>query len=86
MVLAPLSCPEDFCGPELAEDLGHVLDACAANRSLAPGLASANFSHVGVAGHSMGGAAAGYVAASPNVTARYGVRARAPASKVVCWV
>ena len=75
VVIAPLSCPEDLCLPELAEDLGTVLDTCAANRSLHPALASADFTRVGVAGHSMGGGAAGYLASSENATARYGVRA-----------
>ena len=75
VVIAPLSCPEDLCLPELAEDLGTVLDTCAANRSLHPALASADFTRVGVAGHSMGGAASGYVASAENATSAYGVHA-----------
>jgi len=75
IAIAPLSCPEDLCLRELAQDLGTVLDTCAANRTLHPALARANFSRVGVAGHSMGGGASGYVAASTNATARYGVHA-----------
>jgi len=69
IVIAPLSCPDDLCLRELAQDLGTVLDACAANRTLHPALARANFTRVGVAGHSMGGASSGYVASSSNATA-----------------
>ena len=75
IVIAPLSCPEDLCLRELAEDLGTVLDACATNRTLHPALSRANFTRVGVAGHSMGGGAAGYLASSINATARYGLHA-----------
>ena len=69
VVIAPLSCPNDLCLRELATDLGTVLEACAANRTLHPALARANFTRVGVAGHSMGGASSGYVASSTNATA-----------------
>jgi hypothetical protein len=69
VVIAPLSCPDDLCLRELAQDLGTVLEACAANRTLHPALARANFTRVGVAGHSMGGTSSGYVASSSNATA-----------------
>ena len=36
---------------------------------------AANFTRVGVAGHSMGGGSAGYLASRINATARYGVHA-----------
>ena len=75
IVIAPLSCPHDFCAKQLGLDLGTALDACAANRTLHPALAGANFTRVGVAGHSMGGAASGYVASAENATSAYGVQA-----------
>jgi hypothetical protein len=75
VVIAPLSCPEDMCAKDLAVDLGHVLDACSANRTLHPALAHANFTRVGAAGHSMGGGASGYLASSTNATSHYHVHA-----------
>lgn len=75
IVIAPLSCPHDFCAKQLGLDLGTTLEACAANRTLHPALAGANFTRVGVAGHSMGGAASGYVASAANATSAYRVHA-----------
>jgi pimeloyl-ACP methyl ester carboxylesterase len=75
VAIAPLSCPDSLCLEELAEDLGTVLDTCAANRTLHPALARANFTRVGVAGHSMGASSAGYVASADNATSGYDVHA-----------
>lgn len=69
VVLAPLSCPTSFCDLGGATDFSHdilgVLSAGKAKPSLHPGLSLANFSAVGVVGHSMGGTAAGTAAGSP---------------------
>ena len=74
VVIAPMSCPDGFCPVQLADDLGSVLTTCDAKRGLHPGLKNANFSRTGVAGHSMGGTAAGYMAAA-NSTSRHLVHA-----------
>ena len=70
VVLAPLSCPTEFCLTSGADNFFHdllsVVTTCAANRSLHEGLLRANFSAVGVLGHSMGGTAAGIAAAHPG--------------------
>ena len=75
VVIAPSSCPKNLCLPELADDLRTVIERCGANRSLHPALASADFTRVGVAGHSMGGGAAGYLASAENATTAYNVHA-----------
>jgi dienelactone hydrolase len=74
VVLAPKSCPSNFCPKALADDLGAVLSICKANRKLHPGLKNANFTRVGVVGHSMGGTSAGYMAAA-NGTSQHQVHA-----------
>jgi hypothetical protein len=55
VVLAPLSCPTQFCLTAGADDFFHdilsVITTCAANRSLHEGLLHANFSSIGVGGH-----------------------------------
>jgi hypothetical protein len=53
IVLAPASCPDQLCSNQYL-DMSRVLTATQANRSLHPALWRANFSKVGLFGHSMG--------------------------------
>ena len=86
IVVAPESCTSKECASNFAKDQLTTITDCKSNRTLHPALAAADFTRVGVFGHSMGamatlasagGSAHGYNPASYSIVAA--------ASMHPCW-